>query len=67
MFGGSATEAEDASDKVVVYAYDNGSFNAATEIEGKGGRSGAFAHEVTSSRVASTYCSGSLNVLPESD
>ena len=67
MISGMANDTEDTSDKIIVYAYEEGSFDAETETEGQGESNVTFANAVTSSTVASTDGSYSLNFLSEGD
>lgn len=67
MISGTASDAEGTSDKIVVYAYEKGNFDAETETKGKGESSVTFANAVTSSTVASANGSYSLNFLSEGD
>lgn len=67
MISGTANDAEDTSDKIVVYAYEKGTFDTATETMGKGESKVTFANAVTSSTVTSANGSYSLNFLSEGD
>lgn len=62
---GTADDTDDTSDKIVVYAYEKGSFDAETETKGKGESNVTFANAVTSSAVAGANGSYSLNFLSE--
>jgi len=65
MISGSANDAEDTSDKIVVYAYEKGTFDAETETKGKGESKVTFANAVTSSVVNDVNGSYSVNFLKE--
>ncbi len=67
MISGTANDTEEPSDKIVVYAYEKGSFDAETETKGKGESNVTFANAVTSSAVTSANGSYSLNFLSEGD
>lgn len=67
MIEGTANDAGDTSDKIVVYAYEKGTFDAETETQGKGESEVTFANAVTSSEVSGTDSSYSLNFLAEGD
>jgi len=62
---GSANDAENTSDKIVVYAYEKGSFNAEAETQGKGESNITFTNAITSSVVSESNNSYSLNFLSE--
>ena len=64
---GTANDANNTSDKIVVYAYKKGTFDANTETSGQGESKVTFANAVTSSEVNSTTGSYSLNFLKEGD
>ena len=64
---GRASESQDTSDKIVVFAYEKGTFNAETETNGKGDSNITFANAVTSSTVASADGLYSLDFLSEGD
>lgn len=65
MISGTANDAEDTSDKIVVYAYQKGSFDADVETKGQGASNITFANAVTSSEVSGFDNSYSLNFLEE--
>jgi len=65
MISGTANDTQDTSDKIVVYAYEKGTFDAETETEGKGESKVTFANAVTSSVVSSANGSYSVNFLKE--
>lgn len=67
MISGTANDAEDTSDKIVVYAYEKGTFDAATETQGQGDSNITFANAVTSSEVSGINSSYSLNFLAEGE
>ena len=67
MISGTANDAEDTSDKIIVYAYEEGTFNAETEMQGSGESGVKFANAVTSSVVSNVDSSYSLNFLKEGD
>ncbi len=67
MISGTADDTDDTSDKIVVYAYEKGSFDAETETKGKGESNITFANAITSSTVTSANGSYSLNFLSEGD
>lgn len=64
---GKAEDTQNTSDKIVVYAYEKGTFDTQTETNGKGESNVTFANAVTSSTVASADGSYSLNFLSEGD
>ncbi|MDC0008112.1 DUF4382 domain-containing protein [bacterium] len=64
---GTANDAENTSDKIIVYAYEKGSFNAASETQGQGESNIIFANAVTSSAVDANTSSYSLNFLNEGE
>ncbi|NNE75654.1 MAG: DUF4382 domain-containing protein [Pricia sp.] len=64
---GTANDMEDTSDKIVVYAYEKGAFDAETETKGQGESKVTFANAVTSSIVSSTNGSYSVNFLSEGE
>ncbi|MGB7394403.1 MAG: DUF4382 domain-containing protein [Pricia sp.] len=66
MIEGSADDSGDF-EKIVVYAYKKGSFDAEAETKGKGESNVTFANAVTSSAVASADGFYSLNFLSEGD
>ncbi len=63
---GMATDASGESDKVIVYAYKKGTFNAETETKGQGESNITFANAVASAVVQSTG-SYTLSFLKEGD
>lgn len=60
---GTASDTGNTSDKIVVYAYDKGTFNADMETSGQGESNITFANAVTSSEVDATTGFYSLNFL----
>lgn len=64
---GTANDAEDTSDKIVVYAYEKGTFDAEAETQGRGESNITFAKAVTSSQVSGAGNSYSLNFLDEGE
>lgn len=63
---GKITETVAAGDQVVVYAYENGTFDAETETKGQGDGNIMFANAVTSSKVDMNN-NYTLNYLAEGD
>jgi len=64
---GTASDPENTSDKIVVYAYEKGKFNAETENTGQGESNVTFANAVTSSEVSGLNNGFSLNFLEEGE
>ncbi len=64
---GTASDPENTSDKIVVYAYEKGKFNAETENTGQGESNITFANAVTSSEVSGLNNGFNLNFLEEGD
>ena len=64
---GSANDANNTSDKIIVYAYEKGTFNADVETRGKGESEVAFANAVTSAEVKGLSGSYSLDFLEEGE
>lgn len=64
---GTVNDSQDTSDKIVVYAYEKGSFNAETETQGSGQSNVTFANAVTSASVDGISNSYSLNFLEEGE
>jgi hypothetical protein len=64
---GSVNDAQNTSDKIVVYAYEKGTFNAETETQGSGESNITFANAVTSSVASGISNSYSLNFLEEGE
>ncbi len=64
---GTANDAGDTSDKIVVYAYEKGTFDAEAETKGQGESNVTFAKAVTSSEVSGAGSSYSLDFLAEGD
>lgn len=67
MINGSVNDSENTSDKIIVYAYEKGSFNAETETQGQGESNVTFANAVSSSVVSGLNNSYSINFLEEGD
>lgn len=67
MISGMANDADETSDKIVVYAYEKGTFDAEVETKGKGESNITFAKAVTSSVVSDTDGSYSVNFLSEGE
>ncbi|MEQ8419435.1 MAG: DUF4382 domain-containing protein [Arenibacter algicola] len=64
---GSVNDANNTSDKIIVYAYEKGTFNADVETQGKGESEVTFANAVTSAEVKSLSGSYSLDFLEEGE
>lgn len=64
---GSASDTNNTSDKIIVYAYDKGTFNADVETKGKGESGVTFANAVTSAEVKNLNGSYSLDFLKEGE
>ncbi|WP_339707587.1 DUF4382 domain-containing protein [uncultured Kriegella sp.] len=64
---GTANDTNNTSDKVVVYCYEKGAFDAETETEGQGSSNVTFANAITSAEVSATNGSYSLNFLAEGE
>ncbi len=64
---GIANDAEDTSDRIVVYAYEKGTFNAETETSGQGESNVRFKNAVTSSVVNANSGSYTLSFLEEGE
>jgi hypothetical protein len=64
---GSANDANNTSDKIIVYAYEKGTFNADVETQGKGESEVTFANAVTSTEVKNLSGSYSLDFLEEGE
>lgn len=64
---GNVNDSENTSDKIVVYAYEKGAFNAEVETKGQGESNIQFANAVTSSAVTGLNNSYSLNFLKEGE
>ncbi|WP_027077467.1 DUF4382 domain-containing protein [Maribacter antarcticus] len=60
---GNANDAGDESDKILVYAYEKGTFNAEVETEGQGESNVTFANAITSSELSGLNNAYSLNFL----
>tara|TARA_A100000171_G_scaffold29103_1_gene27220 strand:+ start:1384 stop:2331 length:948 start_codon:yes stop_codon:yes gene_type:complete len=64
---GSVNDANNTSDKIIVYAYEKGTFNADVETQGKGESEVTFANAVTSTEVKNLSGSYSLDFLEEGE
>ncbi|MCK0160118.1 MULTISPECIES: DUF4382 domain-containing protein [Flavobacteriaceae] len=64
---GTVNDSQDTSDKIVVYAYEKGTYNAEVETQGQGESSIRFANAVTSAEVGGINNSYSLNFLAEGE
>jgi hypothetical protein len=64
---GIANDAENTSDRIVVYAYEKGTFNAETETSGQGESNVRFKNAVTSSVVNANSGSYTLSFLEEGE
>ncbi|WP_027076977.1 DUF4382 domain-containing protein [Maribacter antarcticus] len=67
MISGTANDAGNTSDKIVVYAYEKGTFDTEVETQGQGESNVTFANAVTSSEVSGLNNSYSLNFLAEGE
>jgi len=67
IISGTVNDADDSSDKIIVYAYEKGTFNAEVETQGQGEGDITFANAVTSSEVSGLNNSYSLNFLTEGE
>ncbi|MCM4150536.1 DUF4382 domain-containing protein [Arenibacter sp. N53] len=64
---GSVNDANNTSDKIIVYAYEKGTFNADVETKGKGDSGVTFANAVTSAEAKGLNGSYSLDFLEEGE
>lgn len=64
---GSANDPNSTSDKIIVYAYEQGTFDADIETEGQGESNVLFANAVTSSEVSGIDQTYNLSFLKEGD
>jgi hypothetical protein len=64
---GTASDTNSTSDKIVVYAYEKGTFDETTETRGQGESNVLFAHAVTSSVVSDANNSYHLSFLKEGE
>lgn len=64
---GTANDANNTSDKIIVYAYEKGTFNADAETKGSGASNITFANAVTSSEVSGLSGSYNLSFLKEGE
>tara|TARA_R110002074_G_scaffold104764_10_gene226331 strand:+ start:16003 stop:16956 length:954 start_codon:yes stop_codon:yes gene_type:complete len=67
MISGTVNDAGNSSDKIIVYAYEKGTFDAEVETQGQGEGNVTFANAVTSSEVSGLNNSYSLNFLAEGE
>ncbi len=67
MISGTVSDSGDSSDKIIVYAYEKGTFDAEVETRGQGESNITFANAVTSSQVSGLNSSYSLNFLAEGE
>jgi hypothetical protein len=67
MISGTANDAQNTSDKIVVYAYEKETFDAEVETKGQGNSNVTFANAVTSSEVSGLNNGYSLNFLAEGE
>lgn len=64
---GTVSDSQNTSDKIIVYAYKQGTFDANTETQGRGESNVTFANAVTSSEVKGINNAYSLNFLAEGE
>ncbi len=64
---GTANDTNNTSDKIIVYAYEKGKFNADAETKGSGASNVTFANAVTSSEVSGLSGSYNLSFLKEGE
>lgn len=64
---GTVNDSQDTSGKIVVYAYEKGTYNAEVETQGQGESNIRFANAVTSAEVGGINNSYSLNFLAEGE
>lgn len=64
---GNANDANNTSDKIIVYAYEKGTYNAEAETKGSGESGVTFANAVTSSEVNGLSGSYNLSFLEEGE
>ncbi|WP_026808641.1 DUF4382 domain-containing protein [Arenibacter latericius] len=64
---GTVNDSKNTSDKIIVYAYKKGSFNAEVETQGKGESEVTFANAVTSAEVKGIGRSYSLDFLKKGE
>lgn len=67
MISGTASDVQNTSDKIIVFAYKKGTFNAEVETQGQGESNITFAKAVTSSSVNNFDGSYSLSFLDEGE
>ncbi|TDQ33082.1 DUF4382 domain-containing protein [Zeaxanthinibacter enoshimensis] len=64
---GTVNDSQNTSDKIIVYAYEKGTFDAEAETRGSGESQVTFSNAVTSSTVSGLTNSYSLNFLEEGE
>ncbi|MAO16598.1 DUF4382 domain-containing protein [Muricauda ruestringensis] len=64
---GTVNDSQDTSDKIVVYAYEKGTYSAEVETQGQGESNIRFANAVTSAEVSGINNAYSLNFLAEGE
>lgn len=64
---GTLTDTQNTSEKIIVYAYEKGSFNAEVETNGQGDSNVMFSNAVTSSVVSEFTANYELNFLKEGE
>ena len=64
---GTVDQGQQDADKIVVYAYEKGTFDAQTETQGQGSSNITFANAVTSAQVKGIANTYSLNFLEEGE
>ena len=64
---GTVDQGQQDADRIVVYAYEKGTFNAETETQGQGSSNITFANAVTSAEVKGLANTYSLNFLEEGE
>tara|TARA_R110002051_G_scaffold24092_1_gene60234 strand:+ start:2822 stop:3769 length:948 start_codon:yes stop_codon:yes gene_type:complete len=64
---GTANDSNNTSDKIIVYAYEKGKFNADAETKGSGASKVTFANAVTSSEASGLSGSYNLSFLKEGE
>ncbi|MDE3743119.1 DUF4382 domain-containing protein [Maribacter polysaccharolyticus] len=64
---GNVNDTNDTSDKIIVFAYEKGTFNEEVETQGSGESDMTFANAVTSSEVSGITGSYSLDFLEEGE
>lgn len=64
---GTVSDSQNTSDKIVVYAYEKGTYNAEVETQGQGESNVRFANAITSAEAGGINNSYSLNFLAEGE